>query len=344
MATKCTAAAAVAEAKRWIGYLEKKSNKDLDSFTANAGKANYTRFNRDLISYKQGIGAQPMEWCGSFVSCVFVYAFGLNAALRLLAGSLYCYTPSGAAAFRKAGRYIKRGQGRPQPGDVVFFWSSAKGRIGHTGIVYKVSGSTVYTIEGNTSGGSTLITNGGGVAAKKYALSSSYIDGYGRPDYADVNTDTERHELELGDRLLTNGTTGDDVKELQEALIRLGYDLGRWGADGDFGDCTEMAVRRFQAQNGLAVDGEAGPQTIQALRAVLAAQKVEENPSYVEIVGGSCYVREEPSTAGDIRGVALEHSKLIYGGKTTEDGWHAVVYKDKPGWMSGRYGKLVSGK
>lgn len=35
------------QAKSWDGYLEKKSNRDLDDFTANAGNKNYTCFPRD---------------------------------------------------------------------------------------------------------------------------------------------------------------------------------------------------------------------------------------------------------------------------------------------------------
>ena len=46
---------------------------------------------------------------------------------------------------KKRGRYIKRGSGKPKRGDVIYFYSSAKGRIGHVGIVYKVSGSKVKT-------------------------------------------------------------------------------------------------------------------------------------------------------------------------------------------------------
>ncbi len=49
-------------------------------------------------------------------------------------------------------------------------------------------------------------------------------------------------EFALGDRLLKNGCVGADVKQLQEALIRLGISCGDYGADGEFGDCTEMAV------------------------------------------------------------------------------------------------------
>ena len=144
-------------------------------------------------------------------------------------------------------------------------------------------------------------------------------------------------------RVLKNGMSGSDVKELQTKLIRAGYSCGPWGADGDFGDQTEMAVRRFQTQHGLAVDGQAGPKTMAALDKLLAAQTEPDNPAYVEIKNGNCYVRTEPSTDGEIRGVALEGSKLIYGGKK-DNGWLAVVYKDAPGWVSGKYGKLVGDK
>lgn len=146
--------------------------------------------------------------------------------------------------------------------------------------------------------------------------------------------------LVLGDRILKNGMSGSDVKQLQTDLIKLGYSCGPWGADGDFGDQTEMAVRRFQTQQGLAVDGQFGPKSLAALNKLLAAQTVPAEPKYVEIVHGNCYVREEPSIDSGIRGVALEGTKLIYTGK--QDGkWLSVVYKDRAGWVSNKYGKLV---
>lgn len=146
----------------------------------------------------------------------------------------------------------------------------------------------------------------------------------------------------LGDRILRNGDSGEDVRELQTDLIRLGYDCGRWGVDGDFGDATEMAVRAFQKASDLVVDGEFGPASCAALRAALAAlDKPTETPHYVQIVGGNCYVREAPSTTGAIRGVAHEDAKLPYAGETAENGWLKVMYKDAPGWVSGKYGKLV---
>ncbi len=48
---------------------------------------------------------------------------------------------------------------------------------------------------------------------------------------------------------------------IQEKLIRLGYDLGSWGADGDPGDLTQNAIADVQTKNGLEVDRVAGPQT-----------------------------------------------------------------------------------
>lgn len=62
-------------------------------------------------------------------------------------------------------------------------------------------------------------------------------------------------------KTLRKGMEGDEVKALQQQLIALGYDLGKWGADGDFGSATENAVKAFQKDKGLAVDGIVGPST-----------------------------------------------------------------------------------
>jgi len=70
----------------------------------------------------------------------------------------------------------------------------------------------------------------------------------------------------LGDRLLSHipghFLQGDDVAELQERLLSLGFNPDR--VDGVFGTNTEHAVRRFQAGVGLAVDGRVGPETLRA--------------------------------------------------------------------------------
>jgi N-acetylmuramoyl-L-alanine amidase len=70
----------------------------------------------------------------------------------------------------------------------------------------------------------------------------------------------------LGDRILSHipghMLQGDDVAELQERLLSLGFTPDR--VDGIFGTNTEQAVRRFQGGVGLAVDGRVGPETLRA--------------------------------------------------------------------------------
>lgn len=68
----------------------------------------------------------------------------------------------------------------------------------------------------------------------------------------------------LGDHNLSRGARGVDVKTLQTYLMRLGYQVGP--LDGRFGPKTESAVRSFQKEHGLKVDGIAGSKTIGELK------------------------------------------------------------------------------
>ena len=156
---------------------------------------------------------------------------------------------------------------------------------------------------------------------------------------ADTTAGTE-HKYELGERLLKNGSEGADVKELQSLLIQLGYDCGRWGADGDFGDATEMAVEQFQHHWWLDADGDYGPKTHAMLMQVITGEGIQ-NAQVVQIVGGNCYIRSEPNTSGSKLGVAHAGDKLIYRGEISEDGWYAVDYNGTAAWVSGKYAKIA---
>lgn len=72
---------------------------------------------------------------------------------------------------------------------------------------------------------------------------------------ADDKTDTDSLPT------LRKGDKGDAVKHLQTLLLERGYDLGKWGADGEFGNATEKAVKQFQKDWGLVEDGIAGKKT-----------------------------------------------------------------------------------
>ena len=60
---------------------------------------------------------------------------------------------------------------------------------------------------------------------------------------------------------LKYGSKGDEVKQLQQALINAGYDVGSSGADGNYGPATQAAVTQYQKDKGLKVDGLAGTET-----------------------------------------------------------------------------------
>ena len=157
-------------------------------------------------------------------------------------------------------------------------------------------------------------------------------------DYGDASAAAPQ----LGDRLLREGSEGEDVRQLQADLIRLGYDCGRWGVDGDFGDATEQAVRAFQRDHGLEVDGVVGEKTTAALEEALAAlDSPVESPDWVVIRGGNCYVRAAPDREGRKLGVAHAGDRLPFaGGIDARTRWLKVEYKDGTGWVSDKYGHL----
>jgi len=70
--------------------------------------------------------------------------------------------------------------------------------------------------------------------------------------------------------LILKGVKGEGVKEFQEILYNLGYDLGDFGPNGDgidgkFGSKTKEAVKKFQEDRGLKVDGVIGIETATSL-------------------------------------------------------------------------------
>lgn len=165
--------ALIVTARAEVGYLEKKSNSQLDDKTANAGYNNYTKYWRDV--YPQ---YQAQAWCACFVSWCMMKTFGLETAKKLLKHWPYVYCPTLGNLFTK--------HANPQRGDIVIFYRG--GTFAHTGIVTKVEGDVFYTIEGNTSGGSDIVANGGGVCSKYYYNSKLPGTKFCRPDYSLVTS------------------------------------------------------------------------------------------------------------------------------------------------------------
>ena len=180
-----------------VGYLEKETYNYLDDATANAGDENYTKYQRDLAklnyfnSSKKGVA-----WCAVFVCWCFVQAFGKALALTLLCQPSRDNCGAGCQSamnyFKTKGQFYKTS---PQLGDQIFFLSKDKKEASHTGLVYKVDKTYVYTVEGNTSSASGVIANGGAVATKKYKLTYDRIAGYGRPNYNSINVDDAENNV-----------------------------------------------------------------------------------------------------------------------------------------------------
>ncbi len=105
----------------------------------------------------------------------------------------------------------------------------------------------------------------------------------------------------VGERNLYWGNSGDDVRQVQQRLIRWGYMRG--GADGVYGAATFQAVRSFQSRNGLAVTGNVDAGTFRALGfnpTVGAAPAVNKTPA-VQSTG--------TTSSGDLTLLA----KMVYG-------------------------------
>lgn len=226
-----------------------------------------------------GWNAQNQPWCDVFVDVCFIECFGLDLASRLT------YQPKGgfSALCSQSAQYYKNNGAyfySPEVGDQIFFNSG--GGINHTGIVTSISGGCVYTVEGNSS---DMVRRG------VYGLGSSFINGYGRPNWgvftggtpvnigdgsnssetpntAQPATQPEKKktckaEMELP--LLQQGDRDSQgsswVKIMQLRLLDKGEKLPRWGADGDFGSETLGAVQSFQKKHSLVVDGIVGSAT-----------------------------------------------------------------------------------
>jgi hypothetical protein len=167
-----------------VGYLEKSAaayRKDKDILwnkTAGAGSDNYTKYGYEMHKLYPSIMDFPAYWCDCFVDWCFNKAYGTSNAKALIGGDFNDYTVASAQLYKNKKAFHTN---NPKVGDQIFFNNGS--RICHTGLVVEVKGGYVYTIEGNTSGASGVVSNGGGVARKKYPINSARISGYGRPKY-----------------------------------------------------------------------------------------------------------------------------------------------------------------
>lgn len=157
-----------------VGYLEKRSNSDLDSKTENAGYNNYTKYSRDVNNMGL-MGCQGQPWCATYQFWIEAKTKGKQKALDVMGNGFYnCNSVKAHSKSKGTWHSV------PKLGALVIFRNGA-----HIGRVISISGNTIRTNEGNTSSGgmNTVEANGGCVAEKSYTIGNPQIDGYVWIDY-----------------------------------------------------------------------------------------------------------------------------------------------------------------
>lgn len=210
-----------------VGYLEKSrsaylKNKDIIyEKTAGAGQDNYQKYSKEMRDILPSVMDFPAAWCDAFVDWCFYKAYGAKAK-DVICGNFDDYTINSCRYYEKANRLGNT----PQKGAQVFFTKNSKSSgCYHTGIVYEVDNNYFYTIEGNTSSGSTVVANGGCVAKKKYLISNykgKVLFGYPRYDLV-AQTQVRSQVLKSIDEVAREvidgkwGTGADRKKRLTDA-------------------------------------------------------------------------------------------------------------------------------
>ena len=176
-----------------LGYLEKQykyknNNEVLYHKTKGAGSDNITKYWKETKPEWNG-----SAWCADWITWIFQTALGKERAKELLKHYPYVYCPTMKGLFKL---YSK-----PQVGDIVIFWRN--GVFAHTGLVIAVDGDKFTTFEGNTSGASGIIPNGGGVCQKQYYNSKLFGTKFCRLAYSSTAITSDTNKVVVADDMHT---------------------------------------------------------------------------------------------------------------------------------------------
>lgn len=249
-----------------VDYRKKVTASELADVGTEGGKASgddkYIRFYNEVAHTTFDEDTTP--WCAIFQT-YHLRKVGIPTSV--------CPNFAGCTTIRDSflipkGIWKLKGTYTPKPGDLILFdWEdTGNNKLDHVGMVIKVDGNKVYTVEGNSKGGYTTY----GVRYKSYPLTSSYIVGYGALNYESITDST-----------LTT-TAGSNVKIETTAAISTMSAATK-----------KMYVKKFQTwlnenfDAGLKVDGSYGPLTKKA--AIMALQTTLNDLHKANLkVDGSC--------------------------------------------------------
>ena len=138
---------------------------------------------------------------------------------------------------------------------------------------------------------------------------------------------------------LRRGDNVQLVRTLQDSLSSLGYNIGTAGSDGIFGSDTQSAVRQFQTDNSLTVDGIVGPETWTSLQSHLTP--LDLNPMPIDgtnqtVTDLATVMTCEMSVGNQDEQVAVAYTLINRlrksGGADVRSVWGA--YAHPPGWRT----------
>lgn len=328
-------------AKGELGYLEKQYKyRNNDSIlyhkTNGAGADNITKFWKETKPEWNG-----SAWCADWITWVFQTALGKQRATELLKHYPYVYCPTLGAKFTK--------YSNPKVGDIVIF--KRNGVFAHTGLVIAVDGDKFTTIEGNTSGASGIIPNGGGVCQKTYYNSKLPGTKFCRPDYSSTAITSDTNMVVVADDMHTVKWKGyvnigknaklavrlqpnQNAKECSFSGLKQGtevgvsYEQGDWYLikyDGKFG----YVLKKYIGKTKISEVSNPDP--------VVDDIHTVKWTGIVNTKNGTLNVRTQPS----ISAKTCSFSPLRKGtevGVCTQDGnWYLIKYNGKFGYVYSSY-------
>lgn len=246
------------------------------------GRNNYSQSLRDYCYRKHSNGKYYSD-CSSSISYAYKeagFSFGILNTVGMYNSSKLVDVP----VVIKNG--IIQNPEVLRPGDMLLFAGTDSSRayagyVGHVEMVAKIGSTT--TIYGHGSG-----------TPRKTEMNAYCKSRYSKKTNTKLGHKglirVRRFILDDGETLekcLYKGCVGADVTALQEMLVKLGYDLGDYGAkkngvDGDYGSATEKAVIAFQQKYEINATGIANEETLKKLDEVLNGKTVVEEHPVVE--------------------------------------------------------------
>lgn len=208
--------------------------------------SNNVRYN--TVYYGRQISGSAYQWCMAFVWVGFKET-GL--------GNLFMdggKTASCTALMRWAKANGQWVTGDFAKGDIILFQFDSDDFADHVGIYTgNKSGTSLICIEGNTND-----------KVARVARQPSIILGAYRPKWDDTTDDDINVPTKPTTGILPELKFGDKseaVRSMQQLLIAKGFYCGPYGDDGEIGSATQLAIKNFQRDRGLDVDGICGDKT-----------------------------------------------------------------------------------